>query len=119
MALKTIAQDSEGDFIFRSGTFEFLEGHLAVIQRIKNRISLWLGEFLSNPDDGFDWADVLENGANEEDLKNIMRAYIQADDFIEFVLEIDVVVNRNNRTASIKFKAITNDGETVEGEAVI
>jgi hypothetical protein len=118
MALFTLKQNKEEDVIFQANTIDTISGQDAVVQRIRNRIALWSGEFFINPDDGFDWLDVFNANPRPRGLEDALKLYIEADEYIIQVLEIRATVDRANRKSEIYFEALTNGG-IIDGTAEV
>ena len=113
MGILTLKLDKTFDYVFAKNTFTSLTGELAIVQRISNKILLWLGEWFINSESGFDWEDVFQNAFDESILAEQLRAYIQSDEFIEIVTELTVIIENDKRLGKVVFSAITADGDTL------
>lgn len=113
MSLLTIQQDKTFDWRIEDNRFKTITDVDAIIQRIKNKILLWTGEWFIDLEAGFDWEDVLSNPPDEEILNDILKAYIQNDEFIDIVTELNIKINRATRKTTITLSAITADGDPI------
>ena len=123
MGIRTIKiTKSEMEFQVNKIT-EIFDGD-AIIQRVKNRIKLWLGEWfldieVTGVEQGFDWEDILNNQLDNERFKEELRIYIEADETVDFIDGIEVNVDRKKRILKVTFRGKAVEGFSISGSVSV
>lgn len=113
MGIKTV-KVVDGDFSFVDDGLEVLTGADALAQIIKNRLSLWLGEWFATPLSGIDYFGLFNQSSFLEDRARIIFTNaILGDSRITKITKMDITLN-NQRELTIDFVAESTEG-LIEG----
>jgi len=105
MALKTLKEITVNGaqvLEFKNGSYTFITDTEAVVQRLKNRLRRFPGEFFDG-DDGIDWLDIFNGIIDTERVEIVIRAELLKDEFVKSVISVDAALNRNTRVGTIDF----------------
>lgn len=99
------------DYVLEAGGLVWLEGIEALAQILRNRLSLFLGEWFAAPDAGIDWFTLLEQKRfPEKRIQKAVRAALAADPRVSRVASVTAEFSRSTRTVSIAFQCETTEG---------
>lgn len=90
------------DFIFENGSIKTINGNENILQNIRIRLSVWLGEWFLNTNFGVDWINILGKTNNIQEIEETTKKIIKLN---PNVTEIDVKVaniDKKNRKYIIK-----------------
>ena len=108
-----------GEMVYVNGRRVMVTGRNAVAQRLKNAISIWLGEFSLEPLLGIDWPTLLEKGISRDRIRAAIVSIIQNDEaFVRLVSFSIEDADKAARTISINFTVQTTEG-TVSDTVVV
>ena len=108
------------DFQFSNGRLTQLTGLDALVQIVKNRLTLWKGENFCMPESGIDYLGLYNLSKNisiEKRARKIFRDAILADKKVIKIKTMNVNFNNSTRTLIIEFSAETSEGlltDTIE-----
>ena len=87
----------------------------AVIQDVRSRLRLLLGEWFLDPTVGVPYRQrILGKGATEATVRAEIRRAIEASDSISTVDQLDFTLDRTTRHLTVTFHAITTEGESLD-----
>lgn len=95
-----------GDIILQNGDFVIVRNIDSLLQRIKQKFSLWEKEWVFDENAGFSWMDVLGKRPNPDVLRSLVRDVIESDEDVRAVTELDLE-NTPERKLKISFTART------------
>jgi hypothetical protein len=109
-----------GDIRISNGDKVLVEDGPATAQRIKQKLSLWRGEWFLDARAGFPWLqDVLGQRVRPEVLQSLLRDVITRDPGIRTLEELNLDFENEARRIEISFRARATDGEIIESEVII
>ena len=108
----------DGDIVIENGRILWVTGAKAVRQRLENRLALWQGDWFLDTDAGIPWKDILEGGFGDEQIKQVIKGELLADEYVSEVISIDLARDRANRALNVTFQSKGLEGMT-EGEVSI
>jgi len=107
------------DFVYEDGQLVTITGVDALSQIIKNRISVWLGEWYLAEEFGIDYLNLFnQRNFLEKRFRIIIRNAILADSRVEKIINLDVTYENSTRTISADFKLQTSEGLLVAGVTI-
>jgi len=110
MGIKTL-KVVNNDFSFVDDGLETLTGADALAQIIKNRLSMWLGEWFVTPLSGIDYLGLFNQSVFLEDrARVIFRNAILADTRITQITKMDIELNKTTRELTVDFVAESTEG---------
>lgn len=119
MGVRTLKVTSK-DLEFASGKLTQLTGIDALVQIIRNRLTMWAGENFCMPDSGIDYIglhNLDKNISIEKRARKIFRDAILADARIVKLKTLTISFNNSTRKLAVEFSAETTSGlmaDTIE-----
>lgn len=105
-----------GDLSFSNGRAVIISGAAEKAQKIKNRLSLFLGEWFIDTRVGMPWYQtVLVKNPNLQIIQQLFRSVILGVEGIAYVEAVEVIYDPALRTLSYTFAAIDDDGVKISG----
>jgi hypothetical protein len=99
------------DFAYESGRLVRLTGVDALTQIIKNRLSIWLGEWFLAESFGIDYIGLFnQRDFLEKRFRLIASNAILADSRVEKIIKLDVSFDNSTREITADFVAETSEG---------
>lgn len=117
--MESLLLDSSGDLVMINGELQFVRGIDEVVQVFRTLMKTNLNEWFLNPLQGFDYAVI--NGVKTIEYESLDLALQNAAnqiDEIDRVEDIEIVTNREERSAIIKGVAYLVNGESFPFEEV-
>ena len=130
MAVLKTWKMKDGDIVFSAGQFVWIYDNDAVLQRLENRLKLWLnevrnlrvktlaeqGQNVVGTTAGIDYLDIFNGVYSQERIEDIFRSDLLNDEFVTSVDTLTVEVNRGQRVLTVNFEVTSAiDGETITG----
>lgn len=110
MGIKTL-KVVNNDFSFVDSGLEVLTGADALAQIIKNRLSMWLGEWFPAPLSGIDYLGLFnQNVFLEERARIIFTNAILADSRITKITKMEIELDNETRELTVDFVAESTEG---------
>ncbi len=107
----TVFKVENNDFVLESGRLVTLTGVDALTQIIKNRLSIWLGEWFLAENFGIDYIGLFNQRTFlEKRFRLIVSNAILADSRIEKITKLDVSFDNSTREITADFTAETSEG---------
>ncbi|MBI40423.1 MAG: hypothetical protein CMF59_12550 [Leptospiraceae bacterium] len=111
----TATKVENGEIVYEGGRRVILTGRDAVAQRLRNAISIWLGEFSLEPLLGVDWETLLEKGISRARIRAAIVSVINADPAVIRIISFSIEdAEPAERTISIRFTVQTTEGEVAD-----
>lgn len=108
----TDATSGKNDLDITNGALSFVTGIDYIAQKVRIKLQTFLGECPYRRDGGTPWLAIFESGTNPElNAKMILTQTIEAIDGVNRVVELNVDLDRNTRTAQVTGSAIADSGE--------
>ena len=99
------------DFVYDNGRLVTITGVDALTQIIKNRLSIWLGEWFLAEDFGIDYLGLFNQRTFlEKRFRLIVSGAILADSRVEKITKLDVSFDNSTREITADFVAETSEG---------
>jgi hypothetical protein len=113
MKYRDIALNSEHDLEIIGCDFKLTDGSDIVSQKLKQKLKTIQGEWSFNEDLGIPYlTEILVKNPFIDRIKSIFIKAIQSVEEIVSITELDVFLN-NNRTLTVKFKVLDNQGYVI------
>lgn len=106
----------KGDIVFDGTDFEMVSDIDEVGQNLESTLGTNEGEFVLAPEVGIQYRNMVGKGVTEDDIQAEVFAGLDQEERIKTVVEIEVKMDSALRSASVRFKAKLEDGETIERE---
>jgi hypothetical protein len=111
--MTTILLDDDGDFVIDPQKGLVLIGGLtAVVQAVRYRLGLFLGEWFLNLDVGVPWYDLIGEQFDADRTRDAVAAAINDVPGILEVTELTVQYDNRSRTVTVTWAARTLFGDT-------
>lgn len=108
-----IVRAFDGD-IATSGT-QFKTGKAAIAQTIRTRLSLWLGEYFRNINDGTPWIqEILGKQFSEQTRESAIKRRIEGTVGVQEITQFDADFDLTTRAYIVTCSVITNDGDSID-----
>lgn len=110
--MKSILQDTYGDFKKVDGDFQLIGGHEEVCQQIRDILRSNVGEFsLADDDYGIHYENILGKKINAELIKDEVRLGISQCSKDITIESIEVGYSKEHRLLYVEFRAFDSDGQ--------
>ena len=114
------ALDENHDVYAIKGGIAFVADVDEVVQHIKTRLQLFLGEWFLNQEEGVPWfQEILVKPAKLNEIEVIIKNEILTTSGVNELLEFDMSFNNTDRSFRIEFKCNTDFGESDSIEVVL
>lgn len=111
--MTTIQLDDDGDVVIDPQNGLVLIGGVpAVVQAVRYRLGLFLGEWFLNLDVGVPWYDLIGGQFDELATRDAVAAAINSTPGISQVTQLTVTYDNPNRTVTVTWAATTLFGDT-------
>lgn len=102
--------DDNGNLVF---PIVWLSGIDAIVQGVRCRLRLWLGEWFLKLEDGVDWQDIFgSKPMNQSLLESEVQKQILATPGVDGVVQLSVTLDNAARSATVTAVASTAFGDT-------
>jgi len=115
--MKTFKLDQTGDLVFDGRDFIEIEDVDEVIQSLKTRLQIRLGEFFLDEFTGLSWENIFSKPFVEEDCRADILECLSQDDRVKSIDSISFVITDRNLKVDIHITLITD--EELDLEAVV
>lgn len=115
--MRTLAMNDD-DIYFSKGELAMVEGIDEVDQTVKVLMKINKGEWFINTEEGLDYELLYDKMVSDDRKRAEIYNRLMSEGRISSVESIEFTRNRRTRTLQIDFRAVTTEGETVEGEVV-
>lgn len=110
----------DNDIVFNDqNELELISGPEEQAQSIERILSTNVSEFFLNADFGFNYALLQQKNVPENYIRLGLIEAITQDARVKTVQDLKIAVNNATRSATIQFKVLLIDGNTVESEVVV
>lgn len=99
------ALDTDGDWLFGKGANDYFQGNDAIMQNIKTRLSMFLGDCFFDLGAGIDWFNFL-GSKNKTPLALAISATILNTAFVTGMLQLSLTLS-STRVLSIRYQVQT------------
>lgn len=112
--MRDYALNESGDLTLENGDFKLVTNIPSLLQRLKQKFSLWNKEWIFDENAGFNWMDVVGQRPNPDVLRSLILQLIESDPDIRTVTELELE-NTPERKLRMSFTARTIlSGEPLE-----
>lgn len=109
--MSDLLQDTYGDLTFTNNSLTFVEGADEVVQRLRQRLRTFLGEWFLDTSLGVPYfQEILKKNPQQGVVDAILKKHIVNTPGVINLLEYVFVVNTAERTSTLTFKVLSVDG---------
>lgn len=109
--MSDLLQDTYGDLEFTNNSLTFVEGADEVVQRLRQRLRSFLGEWFLNTSLGIPYLqEILKKNPQHGIVDAILKKHILNTPGVIKLLEYSYVVDSSARTSTLTFKVLSVDG---------
>lgn len=107
----------QNDIVLENGDYVFVKDESATVQRLRQKLNLWKGEWFLNKRAGVPWLeDVLRSKSRPALLRTLFFNIIQQDPGVRKLESLEILTEKTERRLSVNFKVQLIDGTTEEVE---
>lgn len=111
--------DENGQYITLNGSYIIIKGNEETLQRVRNNIKVFKGQWFRDPDFGFDFYSFAgQKGINKNPRKELERTILETEG-IKSIEDIQETINRETGTYSYIIKIAFDDGQQTTIEETI
>lgn len=109
--MSDLLQDTYGDLVFTSNVLTFVEGADEVVQRLRQRLRTFFGEWFLNTSLGIPYfQEILKKNPQQGVVDAILKKHIVNTPGVIKLLEYAFETNASARTSTLTFKVLSVDG---------
>lgn len=113
----TLKIDETGDLVIgEDGIMETISDQETTAQNIRLNLKTWQGDFPIVPSHGTDYSAIFEENTELQDIAEEFRESIYQE--AEVAMVEDLMVTKDGREMKVSFRAVTNEGETIDSEVI-